>query len=147
MKNVLFRTGDHLSGPILRLTIFIAILPHGLQLAFGWLGGSGYSATMEYLHGSMHLPVIIAFLTIALQVIGPLALLVGFASRLFAFAMTILFIGMILTAHLHNGFFMNWLGNQPGEGFEYHLLVIGILCGILVSGAGKYAVDRLLSND
>lgn len=144
MKNLLFRTGDHLSGLILRLTILIVILPHGLQMTFGWLGGSGYTAAMQHLHGNMHLPVIIAFLAITLQVIAPLALLAGFASRLFALALIILFIGMILTVHLHNGFFMNWFGNQPGEGFEYHLLVIGILSGILVSGAGRYSVDRHL---
>ena len=32
----------------------------------------------------------------------------------------------ILTAHAANGFFMNWFGNQKGEGFEYHLLAIGL---------------------
>jgi putative oxidoreductase len=38
-------------------------------------------------------------------------------------------------------FFMNWFGNQAGEGFEYHLLVIGLALSALLQGGGKYAVD------
>jgi putative oxidoreductase len=36
---------------------------------------------------------------------------------------------------------MNWFGNQAGEGFEYHLLVIGLALATLNQGSGKYAVD------
>jgi len=39
---------------------------------------------------------------------------------------------------------MNWMANQPGEGFEYHLLAIGILLVILIVGPGRYALGRSL---
>ncbi len=39
---------------------------------------------------------------------------------------------------------MNWMGNQGGEGFEYHLLAIAILLVILIAGPGRYAVGRSL---
>ncbi len=39
---------------------------------------------------------------------------------------------------------MNWAGNQPGEGYEYHLLVIGMALALLVIGAGKWSVDYAL---
>jgi len=46
--------------------------------------------------------------------------------------------------HIPNGFFMNWFGKQAGEGFEYHLLVIGMSIPLLISGGGKYSVDMLI---
>jgi hypothetical protein len=46
---------------------------------------------------------------------------------------------------LQNGFFMNWLGKQQGEGYEYHLLVIGIGLALLVTGAGKWLVDKVIA--
>ena len=45
----------------------------------------------------------------------------------------------ILMVHAANGFFMNWFGNQKGEGFEYHLLVIGIVIALVVQGAGRWS--------
>jgi putative oxidoreductase len=37
---------------------------------------------------------------------------------------------------------MNWFGKQQGEGFEYHLLIIGIAAALLVTGGGRWSVDR-----
>ena len=44
-------------------------------------------------------------------------------------------------------FFMNWFGQQKGEGFEYHLLVIGIALALLIRGGGLLSVDRALAAD
>jgi putative oxidoreductase len=51
----------------------------------------------------------------------------------------------IFMSHAANGFFMNWYGNQKGEGFEYHLLVIGLALIVLVSGGGKASLDALIA--
>jgi putative oxidoreductase len=48
--------------------------------------------------------------------------------------------------HLPNGFFMNWYGNQKGEGFEYHLLAIGMALAIMVKGSGAFSIDRSMSD-
>jgi putative oxidoreductase len=42
------------------------------------------------------------------------------------------------------GFFMNWMGQQAGEGFEYHLLAISNLLVILIAGPGHFAIGRYL---
>jgi putative oxidoreductase len=47
--------------------------------------------------------------------------------------------------HLQNGFFMNWFGNQKGEGYDYHLLAIAIAAALLLRGAGAFSVDRALT--
>jgi putative oxidoreductase len=40
---------------------------------------------------------------------------------------------------------MNWFGKQQGEGYEYHLLVIGMSLALLVTGAGKWSVDKVIA--
>jgi putative oxidoreductase len=52
--------------------------------------------------------------------------------------------GAIFMVHLSNGFFMNWFGKQAGEGFEYHLLAIGMAVALMIAGGGKWSVDRFL---
>ena len=51
----------------------------------------------------------------------------------------------ILMVHGANGFFMNWYGTQKGEGIEYHLLVLGLALIVILYGAGKASIDRLIT--
>lgn len=143
-KTILF-TNDHISGLILRLTLGLVILPHGLQLLLGWFGGYGFSGSMSYFTEAAGLPWIVAFLVIMLQSIGALLILAGAGVRLMAFAYIIMFFGMIVTAHADYGFFMNWDGSQKGEGYEYHLLVMGLAALLLLNGSGKFSFDYMVS--
>jgi putative oxidoreductase len=40
---------------------------------------------------------------------------------------------------------MNWTGTQKGEGFEFHVLALGILIALLWKGGGRASVDRMLT--
>jgi putative oxidoreductase len=40
---------------------------------------------------------------------------------------------------------MNWTGEQAGEGFEFHLLGIGIAIAIMLRGSRAASIDRRLS--
>ncbi|MGA6165721.1 hypothetical protein [Amycolatopsis magusensis] len=53
--------------------------------------------------------------------------------------------GAALIVHLPNGFFMNWSGTSPGEGFEYHVLAVALAALVAVRGSGAFSVDRALS--
>jgi putative oxidoreductase len=55
--------------------------------------------------------------------------------------------GAIATVHGANGFFMDWNHNQHAEGFEYHLLAIGLALVVLLKGSGALSVDRMLRAD
>ncbi len=146
MKKLLLNANNNYNGIILRLTLSLILFPHGAQKMFGWFGGYGFTGTMDYFTSTVHLPWIIAFLIIIIECIGPFFLFIGFLSRIWALAVVVLFIGIIFTAHIDNGFFMNWFGQQKGEGYEFHLLVIGIALAIVTHGSGKLSVDeRLLS--
>lgn len=142
MKNTIFNTNNDWTGIIARLTLGIILFPHGAQKMLGIFGGFGFSGTMGYFTDTLHLPWIIGFLVIFIEFVGALSLIAGFASRVWSALTMVLFIGIIFNSHLDNGFFMNWLGNQKGEGYEYHLLVIGLSLAILVNGSGKFSIDE-----
>jgi putative oxidoreductase len=93
----------------------------------------------------MHLPWLVGFAVILLESVGALLLIAGLASRLLAAAMLLLFIGIILTTHLQHGFFMNWFGNQAGEGYEYFLLWLGLAASLALTGGGRYALDAVIA--
>lgn len=139
-------TEDRISPLILRFTLALVLWPHGAQLLAGLFGGYGYTASMAYFTGN-GLPYIIAFLVIFLLFFGTLFLLLGLFTRAFAAVFILLFLGMVVTVHLPNGFFMNWAGTQKGEGFEYHLLMIGIAIVLMITGGGKASLDAYLSKD
>ena len=40
---------------------------------------------------------------------------------------------------------MNWYGNQKGEGFEYHLLMLGIAITLIIVGGGTWSLDGALA--
>ena len=121
------------------------ILPHGAQKLLGWFGGFGFTNTMTYFTQTAGLPWVVAFLVIMGESFGSLGLILGFFTRLSAFGLICIMLGAIITVHIPNGFFMNWFGKQAGEGFEYHLLVIGISIPLLINGGGKYSVDSLIN--
>jgi putative oxidoreductase len=142
MKSLLFKTNNDWAGFVMRLTIGIVLFPHGAQKMLGLFGGYGFSGTMGFFTETMNLPWLIGFLVIVIEFVGSISLVVGFATRLWSLSIIILMLGIILTSHIENGFFMNWFGNQKGEGYEFHLLVIGLSIATLINGSGKFSVDE-----
>jgi putative oxidoreductase len=84
-------------------------------------------------------------LVVLIESLGAIALMVGAAGRLAALGIIAVMTGAVVTAHLPNGFFMNWTGQQAGEGFEYHLLAIALAAVVLISGSGRASVDRAVA--
>jgi len=125
-----------------RVLLGAVMLPHGAQKLLGWFGGYGFDGTMNYFTGTMHIPSALAFLVIASEAFGSLGLLFGLGTRLAAFGAAATMTGAVLTTHLKVGFFMNWFGNQPGEGLEYHLLALALALPLVVRGGGAFALDR-----
>ncbi|MFI5323044.1 MAG: DoxX family protein [Thermodesulfobacteriota bacterium] len=144
MIGSLFRTSDDTGAFIARIALGIVILPHGLQKLLGLFSGPGFSGTVEFFVSS-GLPTFIAILIIIGESFGALGLILGFFSRLAALGITIIMIGAVVTVHLHNGFFMNWTGTQAGEGFEFHLLAIGLGLIVLFKGGGIWSVDGAIA--
>ena len=146
MKNKMFRTNNDWTGLVIRMTIGLILFPHGAQKMLGIFGGYGFSGTMGFFTGTMHLPWLIGFLVIIIEFIGSLSLIAGFASRLWSVLVIIEMLGAVVTTHANNGFFMNWAGNQKGEGYEFHLLIIGLALATLINGSGKFSADEKIAD-
>jgi putative oxidoreductase len=142
--HALVATRAGVAGTVLRVTLGAIMFPHGAQKLLGWFGGYGLQGTMGFMTGHIGLPAPLAALVIIAEFFGSLALIFGAFSRAAAVGIISVMIGAIVTTHLPNGFFMNWTGQQAGEGFEYHLLVIGMALAIVIGGSGRYSLDRRL---
>jgi putative oxidoreductase len=123
------------------------MFPHGAQKVLGWYGGNGFSGTMGFFTTKMGIPYVLALLVIAAEFLGALALIAGLLTRVAAFGMFSVMVGAIYMVHGKFGFFMNWRGQNPGEGYEYHLLVIAIALALMVKGGGALSVDRAISKE
>ena len=141
---IFFGTDDAWSSLVLRVMLGLVMLPHGAQKLLGWFGGYGFSGTIGFFTQS-GTPWILAFLVIMGESLGALGLIAGFLTRFSAFGILCIMLGAIFIVHLPNGFFMNWFGKQAGEGFEYHLLMIGMSLALMISGAGRWSVDGLIA--
>ena len=146
MKNLIFATRSSIAPVFLRVFLGIVLFPHGAQKVFGWFGGFGFDGTMDFFTETVGLPWVVGFLVIMVEFFGSLCLIFGFAVRFWSLAIIGDMIGIILTSHT-DYFFMNWDGNQKGEGFEYHLLVIGMALSLLITGAGRFSIDALIQNN
>jgi putative oxidoreductase len=128
---------------ILRITLGAVMLPHGLQKALGWFGGYGYTGTMGFF-ASIGIPAFFGFLAIAAETLGSIALITGLTTRIGAFGIATTLV-VASTMHKANGFFMNWSGQQKGEGVEFHILAVAIAVVLMIGGAGRFSLDRAIT--
>lgn len=147
MKYKIFSTSNDWFPLVLRVFLGLVIFPHGAQKLLGWFGGYGFIGTMGFFTDTVGLPWIIGFLIINLEFFGSFALIAGIATRLVTTGFTFLALGIVFTSHIQNGFFMNWFGNQPGEGYEYFLLWIAISISLVLTGGGKYSLDKIFTKN
>lgn len=145
MINKLITTENRIDLTILRIALAVVLLAHGLQKAFGWFGGFGWSNTINYFTNTVGVPAILGAFIILIETIGAVLLIIGFAGRLNAALMGIVIIGAFFQDHLANGFYMNWFGNHKGEGFEFDILFVVIAVVLSIKGSGAFSVDRWLS--
>ena len=129
---------------VLRLTLAFVMFPHGAQKTLGWFGGYGFKGTIEFFRTS-GIPSPLAVLAIMAEFLGPLGLAVGLLTRVAALGIAAVMLGSIMSVHWQHGFFMNWYGNQQGEGFEYHLLAIGLAVALVLNGAGVWSLDAMIA--
>jgi putative oxidoreductase len=143
--NQLFKTDNSVSTLLLRLTLGAVFFPHGAQKVLGWFGGYGFTGTMGFFTGTLHVPAVLAFLAIMAEFAGALALVFGLFTRVAAFGIAANMVVAIAMVHAQYGFFMNWFGAQKGEGYEYHLLVIAIAVVLMIRGGGKFSADGAIA--
>jgi putative oxidoreductase len=123
---------------ILRVVLGVVFMAHGAQKLFGAFGGPGLGAVVQMMGP-------IGYLVTIGEFFGGLGLVAGILPRFSAASIIVIMLGAIGMVHGKVGFFMNWAGQQGGEGYEYHLLAIAALAPIVIAGAGRFALSRVLA--
>jgi len=146
MFRKLIATDNDSAITMLRLVLGVVFFAHGAQKMLGWFGGYGFTGTMGFFTGLLHIPAPFAFLAISAEFFGGLGLLLGLLTRVASFGIFCNMAVAVAMVHHQFGLFMNWTGEQKGEGFEFHLLALAITAFLMIRGAGAASVDRLLSS-
>ena len=139
MFRKIVQTNDDVVMLVLRIMLGVVFIPHGIQKILG------FSGTMQMFTTNLHIPLVFAFLAIMAEFLGSWGLITGLLTRVAAFGIAVDMMVAVYMLHWQNGFFMNWFGNQKGEGFEFHILVIAIAIALMIRGGGLWSVDRALS--
>lgn len=145
MFEQLLQTDAGYSATIIRIVAGVVMLPHGLQKLLGWYGGRGFNGQMQAFTQNMGIPWIFAFLAIMAESFGALGLIVGLLGRVAALGVICVMVVAIYKVHRPHGFFMNWTGQQKGEGYEFHLLMIAMAVVVLIWGSGPISIDALIT--
>ncbi len=132
---------------LVRAVLGIVFFAHGAQKTLGWFGGHGFGATMNAFTHGMHIPAVFAFLAISAEFFGGIGLIFGLLTRVAAFGIAVNMLVAIAKVHSQFGFFMNWTGQQKGEGFEYHLVILGVCALLMARGAGAFSIDRFVAGE
>ena len=146
MFKKLIATKDDVVVTLARVVLGAVMFPHGAQKVMGWFGGYGFTGVMGYFTDSLGIPWIFALLAIVAEFAGSLGLISGLLSRIAAFGVSVNMLVAIFMVHKNNGFFMNWMGTQKGEGFEYHVLVLTLALIVIIRGSGSYSLDKSIQN-
>jgi putative oxidoreductase len=129
---------------LIRVALGTMILAHGAQKLLGWFGGYGVEGTLGYF-ASIGVPVVLGWLVILGEFFGGLGLIAGLGGRIAGAGVAAILTGAaVLGGHIANGFFMNWGGTAPGEGWEFFLLAVAMGVTVAVRGSGAWSLDRLI---
>ena len=118
-----------------RLLVLALFLPAGLAKITGFAGTVGYFASL-----GIPVPTLAVVVTIAVEVLGSLALLVGYQTRLVAIVMAIFTLAASVAGHAY------WAA-PADQAFVAQLLffknmaVIGGLLVLASAGAGAFSID------
>jgi len=132
MSNLLYGFGFGTEGGIALAGLLLRLALGGLFLAHAWLkvfvftpaGAAGYFK-------SLGLPGVFAYLTIAAETLGGVALILGFQTSLVALALVPVIGGATFFGHRKNGF---WFTNANG-GWEYPAFwTLAVLVQALIGG-------------
>jgi len=144
MKKLLATVDDN-TLTLMRLILGVVFFLHGSQKLLGWFGGFGFSGTMNFFTSMLHIPAPFAVVAICAEFFGGIGLILGLLARVAAFGIAVNMVVAVLMVHFANGPFMNWYGNQKGEGYEFHLLALALAIPIIIRGAGAFSVDGAIA--
>lgn len=123
---------------VARVVLGIIMLAHGIQK---WMGIEGVVGMFQDMIG---LPGFLAYVTAAVELVGGLALIVGFKVRIASILIGIIMVGAIVTVKIPMvGFF----GNGQMAGWEYDLSLLALAVLLSLSGSQLFSIDGKSSTE
>ena len=142
---LIFATYPSWSLFVVRVALGAVFFAHGAQKVFGWFGGNGMRATVDAFRQYMGIPAAATVLAALIECFGGLAMLAGLLARPAALGLIGVMLVAIVKVHWRNGFFINFQ-NVPnrGHGYEFNFVLAAMALAILLGGAGRCSIDRLM---
>lgn len=122
-----------LAATLLRVTSGVWFIIHGLVKVFVFT----IPGTVGFFQ-SLGLPGPLAYLVIAAELLGGLALIAGFKTRYVALGLSVILLGSIYTPHFASGFMFS----NPNGGWEFPAFWALSLWALALLGDGAYAVTK-----
>ncbi|MMZ47521.1 putative oxidoreductase MhqP [compost metagenome] len=120
---------------LIRLVVGLLFVGHGAQKLFGWFGGYGPKGTGGWMESIGIKPgVLMAVAAGLMELLGGALFTVGLLTPLAALLITMAMLGAIVKVHGQNGI---W---ATANGYEYPLVLIAVVIGIALTGAGSYSI-------
>ena len=124
----------------LRLVTGMIFIAHGLP-KFGFMADSGIESTAAWLGGlGVPFPTLSAILVASSETIGGMMLIVGFMTRIAAATQVFAMLIAVFLVHWSNGL-------MGSGGYQWALLMTAAAFALMMDGAGRYSVDRIMSVD
>ncbi|TKH45056.1 oxidoreductase [Paenibacillus terrae] len=124
---------------LVRLVVGLLLVGHGAQKLFGWFGGYGPKGTGGWMESVGIKPgVFMAVSAGLMELLGGVLFALGVLTPLAALFITLTMLGAIFKVHGQNGI---W---ATANGYEYPLVLIAVVVGIALTGAGSYSIDAIL---
>ncbi|HEY4392095.1 MAG TPA: DoxX family protein [Paenibacillus sp.] len=124
---------------IIRLVVGISFIAHGAQKLFGWFGGYGLKGTGGWMDSLGLKPGVLMALMAGLgEFVGGLLFAAGLLTPIAGALIAITMLFAIISVHGKNGY---W---NTANGYEMNLLIIAVVIGVSLIGAGAYSLDAIL---
>lgn len=127
------------SALALRVPIAIIFIAHGAQKLFGAFGGYGLEGTGQFMESIGLGPgFIMALMAGSAEFFGGIFILLGLLARPVSGVLAVTMAVAIFTVHIENGLFMS------NNGYEFGLALFAVSLSLVLSGAGKFALDNVI---
>lgn len=126
---------------IIRVVIGLLFVGHGAQKLFGMFGGYGPKGTGGWMESVGIKPgVAMAVMAGLMELVGGTLFTLGLLTPVAALLIALAMLGAIIKVHGPNGL---W---STANGYEYPLVVLAVVIGVALTGAGAYSLDAVLFN-
>jgi putative oxidoreductase len=124
---------------LVRLVVGLLFIGHGAQKLFGWFGGYGPKGTGGWMDSiGMKPGIVMAVAAGLMELVGGALFASGLFTPLAAVLIALTMLGAIVKVHGQNGI---W---ATANGYEYPLVLLVVVIGIALTGAGAYSLDAII---